>query len=98
MSFNVPTNFASRPVAVIGAGTLGRRIALMSAAHGAQVRIHDLAEAQRRAAVDYVSQTFRRWQTGSLVLCLAGFRLKPTSPMRCTTRGWSSRRSPSGSS
>jgi 3-hydroxybutyryl-CoA dehydrogenase len=56
MSFNVPTNFASRPVAVIGAGTLGRRIALMSAAHGAQVRIHDLAEAQRRAAVDYVSQ------------------------------------------
>lgn len=56
MSFNVPTDFASRPVAVIGAGTLGRRIALMFAAHGAQVRIHDLAEAQRHAAVDYVSQ------------------------------------------
>ncbi len=55
MSFNVPTNFASRPVAVIGAGTLGRRIALMFAAHGAEVRIHDLAEAQRHAAVDYVS-------------------------------------------
>ena len=36
MSFNVPTNFASRPVAVIGAGTLGRRIALMFAAHGAR--------------------------------------------------------------
>src|SRR5271157_5052634 len=56
MSFNVPTNFASRPVAVVGAGTLGRRIALMFAAHGAQVRIHDLAEPQRHAAVDYVSQ------------------------------------------
>ena len=56
MSFNVPTNFASRPVAVVGAGTLGRRIALMFAAHGAKVRIHDLAEAQRHAAVDYVSQ------------------------------------------
>jgi len=56
MSFNVPTNFASRPVAVIGAGTLGRRIAPMFAAHGAQVRIYDLAEAQRHAAVDYVSQ------------------------------------------
>jgi 3-hydroxybutyryl-CoA dehydrogenase len=56
MSFNVPTDFASRPVAVIGAGTLGRRIALMFAAHGAEVRIHDLAEAQREAAVEYVSQ------------------------------------------
>jgi 3-hydroxybutyryl-CoA dehydrogenase len=56
MSFNVPTDFASRPVAVIGAGTLGRRIAVMFAAHGAQVRIHDLAEAQRNAAVEYVSQ------------------------------------------
>jgi 3-hydroxybutyryl-CoA dehydrogenase len=56
MSFNVPTNFASRPVAIIGAGTLGRRIALMFAAHGAEVKIYDLAEAQRNAAVDYVSQ------------------------------------------
>ena len=41
MSFKVPTDFPSRPVAVIGAGTLGRRIALMFAAHGAQVRIYD---------------------------------------------------------
>jgi 3-hydroxybutyryl-CoA dehydrogenase len=56
MNFNVPTDFASRPVAVIGAGTLGRRIALMFAAHGAEVNIYDLAEAQRHAAVDYVSQ------------------------------------------
>ena len=56
MSFNVPTDFPSRPVAVIGAGTLGRRIALMFAAHGAEVKIYDLAEAQRQAAVDYVSQ------------------------------------------
>ena len=37
MSFNLPTDFASRPVAMIGAGTLGRRIALMFAAHGADV-------------------------------------------------------------
>ncbi|MGO8940623.1 MAG: 3-hydroxyacyl-CoA dehydrogenase family protein [Mycobacterium sp.] len=57
MSFNVPMDFASRPVAVIGAGTLGRRIALMFAAHGAEVNIYDLAEAQREAAVDYVTQS-----------------------------------------
>jgi 3-hydroxybutyryl-CoA dehydrogenase len=56
MSFTVPTDYASRPVAVIGAGTLGRRIALMFVAHGAEVNIYDLAEAQRDAAVDYVSQ------------------------------------------
>src|SRR6201991_5315001 len=56
MSFKVPTDFPSRPAAVIGAGTLGRRIALMFAAHGAQVRIYDLAETQRNAAVDFVSQ------------------------------------------
>jgi 3-hydroxybutyryl-CoA dehydrogenase len=54
MTFNVPTNYRNRPVAVIGAGTLGRRIALMFAAHGSAVKIHDLAEAQRDAAVDYV--------------------------------------------
>lgn len=57
MSFNLPTDFASRPVAVIGAGTLGRRIALMFAAHGAEVAIHDLSAEQRDAAVDYVTQT-----------------------------------------
>jgi 3-hydroxybutyryl-CoA dehydrogenase len=56
MSFNVPADFARRPVAIIGAGTLGRRIALMFAARGADVRIHDLAEPQRQAAVEYVSQ------------------------------------------
>jgi 3-hydroxybutyryl-CoA dehydrogenase len=54
MSFNVPTNYPSRPVAVIGAGTLGRRIALMFAAHGADVKIYDLAQAQRDVALDYV--------------------------------------------
>jgi len=57
MSFNVSTNYLSRPVAVIGAGTLGRRIALMFAAHGADVKIYDLAEQQRQAAVDFVSQS-----------------------------------------
>jgi 3-hydroxybutyryl-CoA dehydrogenase len=56
MSYNLPTNFANRPVAVVGAGTLGRRIALMFAAHGADVRIYDLAEDQRSAAVGFVTQ------------------------------------------
>lgn len=57
MSFTVPTDLVNRPVAVVGAGTLGRRIALMFAAHGSPVRIHDPADAQRRAAVEFVSQS-----------------------------------------
>ena len=56
MSFTVPTDYACRPVAIIGAGTLGRRIALIFAAHGAQVTIYDLAEAQRDAAIGYVTE------------------------------------------
>ena len=56
MSINVPTNFTSRPVAVVGASTLGRRIALMSAAHGAERKIYDLTETQRHADVDFVSR------------------------------------------
>ena len=44
-----------RPVAVIGAGTLGRRIALMFASRGGEARIHDPNADQARAAVDYVT-------------------------------------------
>ena len=57
MSFNLPADFSSRPMAVIGAGTLGRRIALMFAAHGAEVKIYDLSEDQRRNAIGYVTQS-----------------------------------------
>ncbi|MET8953767.1 3-hydroxyacyl-CoA dehydrogenase family protein [Streptomyces sp. NPDC004393] len=56
MSFAVPTDYASRPVAVIGAGTLGRRMALMFATRGGLVRIYDPSEAQRAAGVAYVEQ------------------------------------------
>jgi 3-hydroxybutyryl-CoA dehydrogenase len=57
MNFTLPTDLANRPVAVIGAGTLGRRIAVMFAAHGAEVIINDLSKDQRDAAVDYVTET-----------------------------------------
>jgi 3-hydroxybutyryl-CoA dehydrogenase len=57
MKVQLPTDIENRPVAVVGAGTLGRRIALMFAAHGADVKISDLSDEQRRAAVDYVAQT-----------------------------------------
>lgn len=53
---SVPTDLALRPVAVVGAGTLGRRIALMLALRGGEVRITDPSSDQRAAAVAYVEQ------------------------------------------
>ena len=46
----------NRPVAVFGAGTLGRRIALMFASRGGTVRIHDPSAAQMAAATEYVTR------------------------------------------
>jgi len=46
----------NRPVAVIGAGTLGRRIALMLASRGGTVRIHARRAEQRAEATQYVTE------------------------------------------
>ncbi len=46
-----------RPVAVIGAGTLGRRIALMFASRGGTVRIYARRDAQLAEAKQYVAKT-----------------------------------------
>ena len=45
-----------RPAAVIGAGTLGRRIALMLATQGAEVRIYARSAEGRQAAKAYVEE------------------------------------------
>ncbi|WP_209326211.1 3-hydroxyacyl-CoA dehydrogenase family protein [Brevibacterium renqingii] len=57
MSYLAPKNIAERPVVIIGAGTLGRRIAAVFTSGGAQVRVVDTKEEQRRQAVDYVNET-----------------------------------------
>ncbi len=46
----------NRPVAVIGAGTLGRRIALMFASRGGTVRIYARRAEQRDEATQYVTE------------------------------------------
>jgi 3-hydroxybutyryl-CoA dehydrogenase len=46
----------SRPIAVIGAGTLGRRIAAMLAGHGARVRLYDVSEEQLLGATAYIDE------------------------------------------
>jgi len=48
---------ADRPIAVIGAGTLGRRVALMFATVGGTVRICDLSGQQRADAAAYIDET-----------------------------------------
>jgi 3-hydroxybutyryl-CoA dehydrogenase len=52
----VPRDYLDRPVAVIGAGTLGRRIALLFASRGGLVRINARRAEQGAAAVDFVEQ------------------------------------------
>jgi 3-hydroxybutyryl-CoA dehydrogenase len=47
----------NRPVAVIGAGTLGRRIALMFATRGGTARIHARRAEQLASATQYVAET-----------------------------------------
>ena len=57
MKFTVPADAHQRPVVVIGAGTLGRRIAAVFAAGGAEVKIADLQKSQREEALAYVEAT-----------------------------------------
>ena len=56
MTTTMPTDFETRPVTVIGGGTLGRRVALMFAARGGEVRIVDAAEEAAAEAVAYVER------------------------------------------
>ncbi|MFF2807115.1 3-hydroxyacyl-CoA dehydrogenase family protein [Streptomyces sp. NPDC058000] len=56
MTFTLPTDLHTRPVAIVGAGTLGRRIALMFTTRGGTVRIYDPVPAAGRAAQAYVEQ------------------------------------------
>ena len=51
---------SSRPVAVIGAGTLGRRIALMFASRGGTVRIYARRGEQLTSATQYVAESLPR--------------------------------------
>ena len=55
MPYTLPADVDQRPVAIDGAGTLGRRIAAVYAAGGTDVRIFDVSADQREAARAYVA-------------------------------------------
>ncbi len=56
MTYALPTDIDNRPVTVIGAGTLGRRIAVFLADRGGHVRIVDKIAEVREAAKAYVDE------------------------------------------
>ena len=56
MPYTLPDDVDERPVSIVGAGTLGRRLALVYVAGGSEVRIFDLSAEQREAAHDYVGE------------------------------------------
>lgn len=56
MTFQLPGQIATRPIAVLGAGTLGRRIALMMASRGAEVRLYARSAGTREAGVAYARE------------------------------------------
>jgi 3-hydroxybutyryl-CoA dehydrogenase len=56
MAYAFPDDADQRPIAVVGAGTLGRRIATVFAAGGTDVHIVDVSAEQRDAAQAYAEQ------------------------------------------
>ena len=57
MTFSVSEDIESRPIAVIGSGTLGRRIALMMSTQGGEVRLHDQSQHSLEEGVRFVEET-----------------------------------------
>jgi 3-hydroxybutyryl-CoA dehydrogenase len=62
MTYILPADVDERPISIVGAGTLGRRLALVYAAGGSDVRIFDLSAEQREAARDYVEEHVTKTQ------------------------------------
>jgi 3-hydroxybutyryl-CoA dehydrogenase len=56
MAYSLPEDVDKRPVTIVGAGTLGRRIATVFAAGGNDVRVFDASAEQLEAGRDYVEQ------------------------------------------
>jgi 3-hydroxybutyryl-CoA dehydrogenase len=63
MTYTLPAGIGQRAVAIVGAGTLGRRIAAVYVAGGADVHVHDVSAEQLDACRQFVSDTIDRVQT-----------------------------------
>jgi 3-hydroxybutyryl-CoA dehydrogenase len=56
VDYSLPTNIENRPIAVVGAGTLGRRIAMTYATRGGVVRLYDISEAPLDDAEKFIEE------------------------------------------
>lgn len=56
MTYSPPADIDNRPVAVLGAGTLGRRIALTFATRGVVVHLYDVSEESLQSAKAFLDQ------------------------------------------
>ena len=56
MAYSLPEDIHQRPVTIVGAGTLGRRIATVFAAGGSDVRLFDTSVEQVEAGRDHIEQ------------------------------------------
>jgi 3-hydroxybutyryl-CoA dehydrogenase len=63
MTYTLPAGIGQRAVAIVGAGTLGRRIAAVYVAGGADVHVHDVSAEQLDACRQFVSDNIDRVQT-----------------------------------
>jgi 3-hydroxybutyryl-CoA dehydrogenase len=72
VSYRIPSDADHRPIAIDGAGTIGRQIATAYVAGGSDVRIFDLSEGQRESAGRYVHEHVGHFRTK---LSLAGSRI-----------------------
>ena len=52
MPYTLPSDVDDRPIAIDGAGVLGRRIASVFAAGGSDVRVFDVSQAQRQVVLN----------------------------------------------
>jgi 3-hydroxybutyryl-CoA dehydrogenase len=62
MPFSLGPDVAQRPVAIVGAGTLGRRIASVYVAGGTDVHVHDVSSDQLEACLRSVTDSVDRVQ------------------------------------
>ena len=56
MGYSLSSDVGEHPVAVVGAGTLGRRIAAVYAAGGTDVHMFDISTEQRLSAAELAAQ------------------------------------------
>ncbi len=66
----IDTNVEGKAHTIIGAGTLGRRIALMWITNGGLVHLFDSNEAALKSAEEYIEDTFPKWRPKSFLVPL----------------------------